>query len=118
MDKTLEEIIKMIIEETAIVKINDTYSVCSDSLSKNITGFLKKHEAKGEFVSVNKSLPELHDGISSDKYLCLIKEGESLYYDVCYLYKFRQFASPKWVANGITLNVTHWQPLPTPPKEV
>ena len=60
-----------------------------------------------EWISVKDRLPE------PEKHYCLVKTTWGAHH-IAYF----DYDENKWFSNyGLTLNVTHWMPLPEPPKE-
>ena len=76
----------------------------------------------GEWISVEDRLPQ-----ERGRYLVMLKTDGDIGYEVHdHLIRILHFGSdgwrlprhyPEWIHDALTQEVTHWMPLPEPPKE-
>lgn len=74
---------------------------------------------KQEWISVNERLPDCEQGAESEAVLFITKQGFMYtgYYGCGGIYRDRYFIEYKNSTEGYDISsVTHWMPLPEPPK--
>ena len=93
---------------------------CGHDLYSDALAYIQQLEAaQPKWISVEERLPDVVDESNFDKrteYVLAMSEGGVFYVGRFYIYKYDE--SFEFVSGYERFDITHWMPLPEPPKEV
>ena len=113
-DKSNNEIDEM----ARIIDNNHGFIVSSVKTAKAL--YEQGYRKQSEWISVKDRLPDCEQGAESEAVLFITKQGFMYtgYYGCGGIFHDRYFREFKNATEGYDIsNVTHWMPLPEPPKE-
>lgn len=109
-EESASEIFQLYDESARIYTNEEVNAIC---VSEHITGFIAGFEKANEWIPVSDRLPD-----ESGRYWCYVKElndlGFSYFQWNCAYHKEEN----RWSDSRADMRVTHWKPIPSPPKQL